>query len=222
MGDDPFDSVLDLEETYYQEGYDLGVADGSRAGRTEGRVFGIEKGFEKFTAMGMLYGRAAVWASRLPRKKEQGKDDKNKAIIAQDEVLFNFLEGSSESLIPGVPKDAAQTSPAEGSLGAEGLPPLAANPRLEKHIQTLFALVEPETFSTENTEEAVADFDDRLKRAGAKAKVIERIVGEGDADTQQIETSPSASGTKERRIKVSRTEKLADNMEDFEDQRFLS
>ncbi|OCL09925.1 DUF1715-domain-containing protein, partial [Glonium stellatum] len=153
MGDDPFDSVLDLEETYYQEGYDLGVADGSRAGRTEGRVFGIEKGFEKFTAMGMLYGRAAVWASRLPRKKEQGKDDKNKAIIAQDEVLFNFLEGSSERL-----------------------PPLAANPRLEKHIQTLFALVEPETFSTENTEEAVADFDDRLKRAGAKAKVIERIV----------------------------------------------
>ncbi|OCK94000.1 DUF1715-domain-containing protein [Cenococcum geophilum 1.58] len=198
MEDDPFESVLDLEETYYQEGYDLGVADGSRAGRIEGRVFGIEKGFEKFAAMGMLHGRAAVWASRLPRKKEQGKDNERKATIAQDEVTS---------------KDGVVIS---------GLPPLAVNPRLERHIQTLFALVEPDTFSTENTEESVADFDDRLKRAGAKAKVIERIVGEGDVDDRQTDTSPSASGTKDRRVKVSRIEKTAGNMEDFGDRRFLS
>lgn len=221
MEDDPFDSVLDLEETYYQEGYDLGVADGSRAGRIEGRVFGIEKGFEKFAAMGMLQGRAAVWASRLPRKKEQGKDNEKKATIAQDEVTSSSLEASPNNLMPTTSEGIALV-PVEDGVVASGLPPLAVNPRLERHIQTLFALVEPDTFSTENTEESVADFDDRLKRAGAKAKVIERIVGEGDVDTRQTDTSPSASGTKDRRVKVSRIEKTAGNMEDFGDRRFLS
>lgn len=219
MEDDPFDSVLDLEESYYQEGYDLGVADGSRAGRIEGRVFGIEKGFEKFAAMGMLHGRAAVWASRLPRKKEQGKDNEKKATIAQDEVTSSSLEASPNNLIP---TSSEALVPAEDGVVASGLPPLAVNPRLERHIQTLFALVEPDTFSTENTEESVADFDDRLKRAGAKAKVIERIVGEGDVDARQTDTSPSVSGTKDHRVKVSRIEKTADNMEDFGDRRFLS
>ena len=219
MEDDPFDSVLDLEETYYQEGYDLGVADGSRAGRIEGRVFGIEKGFEKFAAMGMLHGRAAVWASRLPRKKEQGKDNEKKATITQDEVTSSSLEASPNNLIP---TSSEALVPAGDGVVASGLPPLAVNPRLERHIQTLFALVEPDTFSTENTEESVADFDDRLKRAGAKAKVIERIVGEGDVDARQTDTSPSVSGTKDHRVKVSRIEKTADNMEDFGDRRFLS
>lgn len=219
MEDDPFDGVLDLEETYYQEGYDLGVADGSRAGRIEGRVFGIEKGFEKFAAMGMLHGRAAVWASRLPRKKEQGKDNEKKATITQDEVTSSSLEASPNNLIP---TSSEALVPAGDGVVASGLPPLAVNPRLERHIQTLFALVEPDTFSTENTEESVADFDDRLKRAGAKAKVIERIVGEGDVDARQTDTSPSVSGTKDHRVKVSRIEKTADNMEDFGDRRFLS
>jgi hypothetical protein len=221
MEDDPFESVLDLEETYYQEGYDLGVADGSRAGRIEGRVFGIEKGFEKFVAMGMLHGRAAVWASRLPRKKEQGKDNERKATIAQDEVTSSSLEASPNNLMPTSLGGTALV-PVEDGVVALGLPPLAVNPRLERHIQTLFALVEPDTFSTENTEESVADFDDRLKRAGAKTKVIERIVGEGDVDARQTDTSPSASDTKDRRVKVSRIEKTADNMEDFGDRRFLS
>ena len=219
MEDDPFDSVLDLEETYYQEGYDLGVADGSRAGRIEGRVFGIEKGFEKFAAMGMLHGRAAVWASRLPRKKEHGKDNEKKATITQDEVTSSSLEASPYNLIP---TSSEALVLAEDGVVASGLPPLAVNPRLERHIKTLFALVEPDTFSTENTEESVADFDDRLKRAGAKAKVIERIVGEGDVDARQTDTSPSVSGTKDHRVKVSRIEKTADNMEDFGDRRFLS
>jgi len=38
--------------------------------------------------------------------------------------------------------------------------------------------------STENTEEAVSEFDDRLKRAEGKAKIIERLVGEGREDTE--------------------------------------
>ncbi|KAL8414368.1 hypothetical protein RB594_005557 [Gaeumannomyces avenae] len=58
------------------------------------------------------------------------------------------------------------------------LPPLTANPRLRKNTVTLHALVEPETLSTENTDEAVNDFDDRVKRAQGKARIIEKTAGE--------------------------------------------
>lgn len=62
---DPFDSLLSLEDTFYAEGHALGVADGSRAGRIEGRLFGLEKGFDKFVEIGQLHGRAQVWQSRV-------------------------------------------------------------------------------------------------------------------------------------------------------------
>lgn len=57
------------------------------------------------------------------------------------------------------------------------LPPLPGNPRLDKNVKALYALVEPDTLSTKNTDEAVQDFDDRVKRAQGKAKVVERMVG---------------------------------------------
>ncbi|PWW77534.1 DUF1715-domain-containing protein [Tuber magnatum] len=62
---DIFDSLLSLEEDYYQEGYAHGLADGEKAGRLEGRVFGLEKGFEKFLELGRLQGRCSVWKARI-------------------------------------------------------------------------------------------------------------------------------------------------------------
>jgi hypothetical protein len=60
------------------------------------------------------------------------------------------------------------------------LPPLPhKDGRLRKHISTLYALAETESLSTENNDDAVSDFDDRLRRAQGRAKVIERMVGEG-------------------------------------------
>jgi len=47
---------------------------------------------------------------------------------------------------------------------------------VEKNIKMVHALVEPETLSTANTDEAVQDFDDRLKRAQAKAKVVTKMI----------------------------------------------
>ncbi|CAK1362831.1 unnamed protein product [Cercospora beticola] len=67
---DVFEDVLNLEDRYYQEGYDLGVADGAKSGRIEGRTFGLEKGFEKFLEMGKLNGRAAVWEARLSSSRK--------------------------------------------------------------------------------------------------------------------------------------------------------
>ncbi len=42
-------------------------------------------------------------------------------------------------------------------------------------------LLEPDTLSTENTDEAVNDFDDRLKRAQGKARIVEMMLAENDS-----------------------------------------
>ncbi|KAF3760657.1 DUF1715-domain-containing protein [Cryphonectria parasitica EP155] len=174
---DPFDDVLNLEDRFYSEGYEQGVADGARVGRIEGRSFGIEKGFEKFVEAGRLYSRSVVWANRLP----------------QSQARLQVSEASDVAA-------AASTVPAEASSTAgRTLPKLdKGGSRLEKNIVTLHALVEPDTLSTENTDEAVNDFDDRVKRAQGKARVIERNVGEdGGADTAKADgSSPSTTAAK--------------------------
>ncbi|KAB8621935.1 hypothetical protein FH972_026044 [Carpinus fangiana] len=80
-------------------------------------------------------------------------------------------------------KDSSQASSAELSL-----PALVSHTRLEKHIETLLALVDSATLSMDNSDDAVAEFDDRLKRAQAKAKVIERIIGENSVQRQNTST----------------------------------
>ncbi|CAD0095498.1 unnamed protein product [Aureobasidium vineae] len=172
---DDFDSLFNLEEEYYTEGYNLGVADGSRAGRIEGRLFGLEKGFEKFAAMGNLAGRNAIWEARI--------SDQNPA----EESEFK-------------------------------LPKLSGGTRLQKHLQTLFALTEAESLSTENNEDSVSDFDDRLKRAEGKVKVIEKLVSEGPLvlEASQPAASGSSNAQERRQIKIKRTDAGGESsMEDF-------
>ncbi|KAF4334429.1 3-oxoacyl [Fusarium beomiforme] len=70
------------------------------------------------------------------------------------------------------------------------LPPLPKNARLEKNINTLYALVEPDTLSTENSDEAVQDFDDRVKRAQGKAKIVEKMAGSGGREASGASPIP--------------------------------
>jgi len=81
MTDDIFDAALNLEDTSYSEGYDLGHSDGSRAGLLEGRAFGLEKGFEKFLEMGRFHGRACVWGARMPVVPTSGLDNQSSANV---------------------------------------------------------------------------------------------------------------------------------------------
>src|SRR5207249_2829036 len=148
-------------EKFYTEGYEVGVNDGAHAGYAEGCVFAIEKSFEKFLEMGKLYGKAIIWAKRLP---------------AQHDLLrpLNTSLASADTIYKQEPK--SQAGATTGSMTESGiesltfpiLPDLPANSRLVKHIKTLLTLVDPLTLSTENTEEAVSDFDERLKKASAK------------------------------------------------------
>ncbi|ESZ97501.1 hypothetical protein SBOR_2048 [Sclerotinia borealis F-4128] len=153
---DPFEDVLNLEEEFYTTGYTQGISEGITAGRIEGRTFGLEKGFEKYLEMGRLHGKSIVWANRIPSlQKPTIPSASNSAVKLESEGQEG--EASHDVKLPELPK----------------------NERLAKHVRVFHALAEAESLSTENSEDAVADFDDRFKRAVAKAKIIEKMVGEG-------------------------------------------
>ena len=171
MEDDLFDGLLDLEDQYYHEGYDLGVKDGTQAGLLEGRLFGLEKGFEKYVAMGTMHGRSVLWAGMLPQ--------------------FRPGRSSIGDVSPVAIPDDTQKCPQREDMPAPGaLPSIQSNARLEKHIRTLYALTEPSSLSTENNEDSVADFDDRLRRANGKIKMVETVLGESNSN-KQLKSEPS-------------------------------
>lgn len=193
--DDPFDSLLGLEDHYYQEGYELGVKHGTQAGLIEGRLFGLEKGYEKYAAIGKLHGQSTVWAARLSssqnsesngtekmRHKSNASDNRN---IISDAAQMN--SESQETIWTG---EHGHGEPSGSLLN------LTENSRLVKHIRTLYALVEPSSLSTENNEESVSVFDDRLKRAEGKVKIIEKMVGEHNATDFAAEPVPSTNSGK--------------------------
>lgn len=163
MTPDPFDDLFNLEGQYYDQGYQQGYEDGFQAGKIEGRSVGLKKGFEKFFEAGRLQGKAIVWANRIPRTapRQQKTEKPSQSEARQD-----------------------QDEP-------EKLPPLSNNQRLEKNVTSLYALVEPGTLSTENTDDAVNDFDDRFKRAQGKLKFVERTVREERPRDDASETRPA-------------------------------
>ena len=141
---DPFDELFGLEDKYYQEGYDQGFQDGLHQSRLEARVFGIEKGYEKFIEMGRLGAKARLWFIELQQA---------------------FVPGQSRAMTL---RDAGARS------------------RLKKHLDVLLALVDLSTLSTANTDETVSIFDDRLKRAQAKCKVISRMIEEPGQEGEKV------------------------------------
>lgn len=163
MESDLFGDVLGLEDKFYDEGLQLGLIEGAKAGRIEGRVFGLEKGFEKYLENGRLHGRSLIWASRLQSPQDQSTDT-----VPADLGLDNRNN----------PASVKPTINEKQSLSSLSLPTLPDNPRLKKHLDVLHALTEPASLSTDNSEEAASDFDDRLKRAMGKVKIIERLLGE--------------------------------------------
>lgn len=172
MEDDPFDSLLGLEDQYYKEGYDLGVKDGSQAGLIEGRLFGLERSFEKYAAMGILHGRSALWAGRLPRPQTETSG----TLTMVDESRRPRHAYCPQYKLPNQEED---TSLARGTIHQ-----LPLNARLEKHIRILYALTEPASLSKENSEESVSEFDDRLKKADGKFKIIEKLLDESSTGSQ--------------------------------------
>lgn len=239
---DPFDTLLTLEDSLYTSAYAQGTQDGARAGRIEGRIFGLEKGFEKFASLGILHGRASVWGARFPKASspEPSTEDVGERLISGNAGKETMAEAQSNVTSP--------QSPALLQSSRNAVLPPSSNPttRLHRNAHLLYHMTDPLTFDTSNTEDAVADFDDRFKRAGAKAKIIERSFGEhvvrgedggedpGEAQTAGLkegdeeEVSKRVTGTKNvvRGFRMAREgtwrgKKDDDSMEDFASSRLL-
>ncbi|PKY00935.1 DUF1715 domain protein [Aspergillus campestris IBT 28561] len=184
MDSNLLESLLDLEEQFYKEGYDLGSVDGAQTGYTEGSVFAVEKGFEKFVELGRLYGKALVWAQRLAESKKGKPDHKT-------------TETQTRSTPAGGQEDAISLDPSVCASMAN-FPPSS---RLAKNIDTLLELVDPASLPMQNTEEAVTDVDERLKGAIIKAKLIQRALGEREdvsdlhPDAKEAKTSGDGTGS---------------------------
>lgn len=180
MDNSLLDPLLDLEEKLYKEGYDLGVSDGIESGYTEGSVFAVEKGFEKFLEIGRLYGKALVWAHRLvdsdPSQNRVIGDKTKEECPAPNGKAIEGLYFSS------------------GPSAFSGMPSFPQSSRLAKNIYILLELVDPATLAMENTEDAVSDTEERLKGALIKAKLIQRVLGERE-DTSDIHPDARETAT---------------------------
>lgn len=150
--------IFDIEESFYKEGYDLGLNDGAEAGYAEGSIFGVEKAFEKFLEVGRLYGKALVWAQRLSNSSDHKPSKENNA--------------AGLSLGPSL---------------CEDMKSMTASSRLAKNLGILLEILDPASLVMQNTEEAVNDTDERLKGAIIKAKLIQRSLGERE-DTSDLHT----------------------------------
>lgn len=164
-----FDNLLNLEDQYYQEGLELGIADGQKAGRIEGRLFGIEKGFEKFFFTGEMNGRASFLFQQIPSEPPSAEaagsthleaEEKNAKLKA---LLERFEEVVQQAAANNIRVRAEEEVEDHGQ-------------RLTKQIISLFDLTDPATLSSLNTEEAIDDFDERKRRAKAKLIMIDQAL----------------------------------------------
>jgi len=130
----------------------------------------------------------------------QGTEDG--ASAGRDEGrIFGYQKGFEKFLEMGQICGRAQIW--KSRLDSSNSSTLAGNPRLEKLVQSLLALTDLKQIPTENTEEAVEDFDEKLKKARSKVKIIERMLGESSS-TENQETSGAERNIEDFGLKSSR------------------
>jgi hypothetical protein len=155
MADDLLGDLLDLEDGFYKEGYEAGIADSAYAGTLEGKLFGIEKGYDKALELGKLHGRALVWQQRQ-------QADSDAALSGPEAARREQTTSGSDTL-----------SDALSSMAS-----LAKNARLEKNIEGLLSLSDPKNLPTDNSDESVSQMEDAIAKSKAKAKMIAIAAGE--------------------------------------------
>ena len=66
-----FDSLLCLEDSFADEGRGEGIIHGERVGFEDGRLLGLERGFDLGEELGTIYGSAIFWSGLLSRSPER-------------------------------------------------------------------------------------------------------------------------------------------------------
>ncbi|OAA53092.1 Essential protein Yae1 [Cordyceps fumosorosea ARSEF 2679] len=126
---------------------------------------GYQQGLDDGAAAGRVEGRQFGMSTGFDKFLASGRLASRALVWANRLPSNDFKVASSSSLESRQPAAACT------------LPPLPDHPRLGRNVRMVYALVEPETLSTTNADEAVQDFDDRFKRAQGKAKVVEKMIG---------------------------------------------
>ncbi|KAG2022414.1 hypothetical protein CC2G_000164 [Coprinopsis cinerea AmutBmut pab1-1] len=81
-------ALVNLEQTFFDEGYKDGYAHGRIHGLIEGRALGREKGFEMWEELGFYEGFAMTWRAILV-KDGKGKTDEKK--LHHISTLLNLI-----------------------------------------------------------------------------------------------------------------------------------
>lgn len=61
MADLSLDAVLDLEDEFYAKGYEDGQQQSSKEQYVEGKIYGLQTGFQRFLVVGYIQGLLAGW-----------------------------------------------------------------------------------------------------------------------------------------------------------------
>ncbi|TQS38559.1 hypothetical protein Golomagni_00931 [Golovinomyces magnicellulatus] len=140
---------------------------------------GFRQGFSDGKIAGQSEGRTLGLEKGFEKFRETGR------LHGKSLIWANQFEG--------VVQDNRNESSINSITTLPLLKPLSKSQRVTKHLKALHALVESETLSVQNTEEAVSDFDDRLKRASIKSKLIESLIESNNLKSDTNETSPITS-----------------------------
>ncbi|BGO98875.1 Yae1_N domain-containing protein [Rhodotorula toruloides] len=106
-----FDPLLDLEQQFYQRGFDAGLPHGELHGLFEGRELGREKAWELCEEVGYYEGMAKLWKGILA---VQGKDS-GRASQSLDQIL------SLVSQFPTTNDSSSLSSPSNADIDIPAL-----------------------------------------------------------------------------------------------------
>jgi hypothetical protein len=138
----------------------------SNSAHASGFTIGVEDGKK----VGVIEGRALGLSNGLTKQLQLGRI-RGKALIwqARLELSKSQPEGSQQ-------QDKLQRIP------------LAILPRLERHIQYVMALTDSSTMDLKNEEASLDGCEEKLKKAKARATLIERMLGEPVDNWEQEES----------------------------------
>lgn len=94
-GDVDFDSVVDLEQQYYQKGFDEAFAVGQNHSLKDGKQFGIQTGFQRFILIGAIKKTFELINALPLSENDPVKLEKSKKSIS--EMLDNINKFYSEN-----------------------------------------------------------------------------------------------------------------------------
>ena len=151
---------------------------------TEGYNLGVSDG----SKAGRIEGRIFGLEKGFEKFAEMGR------LVGRAAVWSSRLSNGDADLERG-----GEREPAKGKVEGITVPRMSGSEKLRKHVQRLSDLADPETLPTENSEDAVSEYDDRLKDARAKATLISKLVGEDEASiSPDSESRAGSSGITSR------------------------